>query len=126
MALTAINIFGNLKVSRIPLKIQIFLSSRVSASAILAQVWVLHPRYEGTDQTEAGRTCSYVAQHFVDAQFGNCDDTHIRKSERQDMRYVSRHGPILGNDLSEISMGMVVVFRIVRDIRLKFQLKSIE
>ena len=82
---------------------------------------MLHPRCEGIDQTGAGRTCSYVAQHFVDAQFGNCDDTHIRKSERQDMRYVSL--PILGKDLSEISMGMVV-FWIVRDIKLKFQLKK--
>ena len=70
---------------------------------------MLHPRCEGIDQAEGGRRCSYyVAQHFVDVQFGNCDDTHTtlnRKSERQDMRYVFR--PILGKDLSEISMGMV-------------------
>jgi hypothetical protein len=46
-------------------------------SAILAECgWVLHPGYEGIDPMEARRTlaCSYVAQHFVDVQFGNCDD----------------------------------------------------
>ena len=35
---------------------------------------------------EAGHMCPCVAQHFVDVQFRSCDDTHIRKSARRDMK----------------------------------------